>query len=308
MPEVGMIWTFDYTGAEQTFKISRTCTYKIELWGAQGGSYVEYIGGKGAYTSGIINLARNNKIYIYVGKQGDNSSERIYNNGSIACKYNNISYGASGGGATDIRTIDGKWDDFSSLISRIMVAAGGGGAIYIPNDLNCFYCQNGGSGGGLIGENGNLKVYILTDTNATIASGATQISGGKNGNNNTYQNFGIVDNIYGSAKGGGGYYSGGNGYRGDSITGTGAGGSSFVSGHDGCDAIKEKSTENNIIHTGQSIHYSGLYFTNTIMIDGAGYNWTTEKEKYVGMPTHDGKDIMDGNKGNGYAKITLISY
>ena len=26
------------------------------------------------------------------------------------------------------------------------------------------------------------------------------------------------------------------------------------------------------------------------------------------MPTHDGKDIMDGNKGNGYAKITLISY
>ena len=100
----------------------------------------------------------------------------------------------------------------------------------------------------------------------------------------------------------------GNGYRGDSITGTGAGGSSFVSGHDGCDAIKEKSTENNIIHTGQSIHYSGLYFTNTIMIDGAGYNWTTEKEKYVGMPTHDGKDIMDGNKGNGYAKITLISY
>ena len=45
----------------------------------------------------------------------------------------------------------------------------------------------------------------------------------------------------------------------------------------------------------------------TVMIDGAGYNWTTEKGDYVGMPTHDGTGIMTGNKGNGYAKITYIA-
>ncbi len=55
------------------------------------------------------------------------------------------------------------------------------------------------------------------------------------------------------------------------LWGAQGGGSSFISGHEGCDAIKEESTENNIIHTGQSIHYSGLYFTNTLMIDDEGY-------------------------------------
>ena len=49
--------------------------------------------------------------------------------------------------------------------------------------------------------------------------------------------------------------------------GGGADGSSFISGHNGCDAIKEESTENNIIHTGQSVHYSELYFTNVLWPD-----------------------------------------
>ena len=103
--------------------------------------------------------------------------------------------------------------------------------------------------------------------------------------------------------GGGGYYGGAGG--GDWGAG-GAGGSSFISGHNGCDAIKEESIENNIIHTGQSIHYSGLYFTDTVMIDGEGYKWTTEKGSYTGMPTHDGTGTMKGNTGNGYARITYI--
>ena len=89
--------------------------------------------------------------------------------------------------------------------------------------------------------------------------------------------------------------------------GGGADGSSFISGHNGCDAIKEESTENNIIHTGQSIHYSGLYFTDTVMIDGEGYKWTDKKEEYVGMPSYLDNSIITGNTGNGYARITLIS-
>lgn len=86
----------------------------------------------------------------------------------------------------------------------------------------------------------------------------------------------------------------------------GGGGSSFISGHDGCNAIKEESTQTNIIHTGNSIHYSGLYFHNTSIIDGAGYNWTTSKQQYVGMPNYNG-GITAGNIGNGHARITNLN-
>ena len=51
-----------------------------------------------------------------------------------------------------------------------------------------------------------------------------------------------------------------------------------MSGYTGCDAIEESSTENNIIHSGQNIHYSGKYFINPVLS-------TSE------------------NKGNGYAVI-----
>ena len=84
-------------------------------------------------------------------------------------------------------------------------------------------------------------------------------------------------------------------------------GSSFISGHNGCDAIKEESTENNIIHTGQSIHYLGIYFTNTLMIYGEGYRWTDKEEEQIGMPSHSDNSIIMGNSGNGYARITIVS-
>lgn len=88
---------------------------------------------------------------------------------------------------------------------------------------------------------------------------------------------------------------------------TAGSGSSFISGHEGCDAIAQNSTEGNITHTGQSVHYSQYKFTNTVMIDGEGYKWTTTKgTTSVGMPTHDGQSTMVGNSGNGYAKITYI--
>lgn len=84
------------------------------------------------------------------------------------------------------------------------------------------------------------------------------------------------------------------------------GGSSFISGHNGCDAIAENSTSSKIIHTGQANHYSGLVFTNTIMIDGEGYNWTNVKGNYVGQIQPDGT-MAKGHAGNGYARITCLN-
>ena len=55
---------------------------------------------------------------------GDNST---FNGGGKTLQYTGGStYYGSGGGATDVRLVSGDWDNISSLISRIMVAAGSG--------------------------------------------------------------------------------------------------------------------------------------------------------------------------------------
>ena len=86
------------------------------------------------------------------------------------------------------------------------------------------------------------------------------------------------------------------------------GGSSFISGHDGCNAIDSTSTENNIVHTNQANHYSGYVFTNTKMIDGAGYSWTNVKGSLEQMSKPSGGYYTSGtgHTGNGYAKITYL--
>ena len=48
-----------------------------------------------------------------------------FNGGGIAKPASNGICGATGGGATDVRLVGGTWDTTTSLISRIMVAAGG---------------------------------------------------------------------------------------------------------------------------------------------------------------------------------------
>ena len=275
------VFDFDYTGGEQTFTAPVSGTYKIETWGASGGGF-ENNGGLGAYTSGLLNLVNNQLFYIYVGQFSDYTNGECYGsnpnnnfNGSIngCC--------AGGGGATDIRLVKSQyWYDFVTLKSRIIVAGGGGGA---------YYDGTGGSAGGLSGYPG----YML---NATPEKSYYQSDTA----NQMFKSFGIGDKK--TTSGGGGYYGGYGGYAENA-----GGGSSFISGHSGCDAIKEESTENNIIHTGQSIHYSGLYFTNTLMIDGEGYRWTDKKEEQIGMPSHSDNSVIMGNSGNGYARITLVS-
>ena len=292
---------FDYTGTEQVFTAPADGKYKIELWGAQGGDVIvndmTYQGGLGGYVSGIINLENNQKLYVYVGSS-TSSYEAGYNGGAQGGNISDGTY-AGGGGSTDIRSANGNWNDFASLKSRIIVAAGGGGSGYYGGEII------GGSAGGLVGYSGQLQSH---DDNYihSVATGGTQTSGGA-GMNKSHFGYSSANTIQGYGSGGGsGYYGGGSGRATDDNVDSGGGGSSFISGHEGCDAIKEESTENNIIHTGQSVHYSGLYFTDTVMIDGEGYKWTTEKGSYTGMPTHDGTGTMKGNTGNGYARITYI--
>lgn len=298
------LFNFDYTGNVQAFTAPIKGTYKIEAWGASGGDVTindtTYQGWLGGYTSGTINLEKNQKLYIYVG--GSTSSyEGGYNGGAKAGTITDGEY-TGGGGATDIRIVNGNWNDFNSLKSRIMVAAGGAGTgKYLNSSLI------GGAAGGLIGYSGNIRSGNYSHIHE-VATGGSQTSYGVGSNLTCNSKFGyavdVCDN-YGTG-GGGGYYGGGSGLSTFANVSSGAGGSSFISGHNGCDAIKKESTEDNIIHTGGSIHYSGLYFTNTVMIDGNGYNWTTEKGDYLKMPSHIDNTEMTGNHGNGFARITMI--
>lgn len=107
---------FSYTGDYQIFTTPETGNYRIECAGASG----YYDSGKGTYASGILNLQKGEQLYIYVG-EGNKSSGIAYNGGGSG-------YYGSGGGATDVRLQNGLWNNFESLKSRIMIAAGGGGS------------------------------------------------------------------------------------------------------------------------------------------------------------------------------------
>lgn len=300
----GNVWDYDYTGDAQNFISYCDGTYKIELWGAQGNhpASLNSTGGLGAYTTGDIALEKNNHFYIYVGEHRTDR-EVSFNVGSIGGSEigNSLENGYGGGGATDIRLVSGEWNNFNSLKSRIMVSAGGGGG----TDYN--RPANGGYGGTLIGGSG-INGLISGGYANTPPTGGTQTTGGTisifqeealgKGASlpGSFGKGGDGNELWGSG-GGGGYYGGAGGGWTNSSVDSGAGGSSFISGYDGCDAITEASTEDNIVHTGQANHYSGYVFTNSQMIAGNSE-----------MPTHDGTSTMTGNSGNGYAKITFVKY
>lgn len=262
---------FDYTGNSQTFTPTKNGSYKVELWGASGGapSTEDCEQGKGAYVAGNIGLNLDVSMYIYIGENPTYTSGSCYDTNPNN-SFNGSTSGscAGGGGATDIRLVPGIWNNFESLKSRVMIAAGGGGVIY---------SGIGGFGGSLTGGDG---VGTSGNNNHYVGTGATQTS------------FNFGNSPKATTTGGGGYYAGNAGFGGNS-----GGGSSFISGYLGCDAIAEESTASNIIHTGQPNHYSGYVFKNGVMRSGNDE-----------MPTHDGTGTMIGNSGNGYAKISLIYY
>ncbi|WP_051230944.1 glycine rich domain-containing protein [Segatella albensis] len=300
----------------QTFTAPLATTYKIECWGAQGGNMnfddVVVGGVKGGYTSGILNLLKQSTLYIYVGQHPDTqdyigcietirSFSKGYNGGGAGAYH--CQAGNSGGGATDLRLVSGNWNDFNSLKSRIMVAAGGTGTGHMPYPNAD---AKAGAGGGLTGFEGqdyrgpNVETrYRGTGGTQTYAGNCQEelesINGVSVKDSKLYQGgFGFGGDAYsefkmGGVGGGGGYYGGGASCRGHVC---GGGGSSFISGYTGCDAISSESTENNIIHTGQPNHYSGKVFTNPVMIDGAST-----------MPSPSG-ETETGHSGHGYCIIT----
>ena len=229
--------------------------YYFELLGAKGSGT---LGGNGGFASGILSIPKKRNFYLHVGtRQG-------YNGGGFSTTGN-----TNGGGASDIRLTESsnfnKEKEEESLRSRIIVAAGGGGEM---NWERAGITANGGYGGGLTGGDASLgeDTTYPTYTPVSASKGATQKQGGSadvsmnSGQSGSFGKGGNSSITEPSGAGGGGYYGGAGGSDGDHSCSAGSGGSSFISGHESCQAIDE---EGNPKLT--SIHYSGLYFTQTKM-------------------------------------------
>ena len=209
---------YRFTGSEQVFTAPVSGIYQFQCWGAMGGQdtasqgeYLNKYGGSGAYTSGTIHLTAGETLYIHVGGKGieNSSSTGIevggYNGGGNAPM---VGSSGSGGGATDVRTLSGNWNE--DLTSRIMVAAGGGG---------------GGAGGTRYAGHGGALVSSSSSAYGFV-SGATQNSAGDFGG------FGYGGSSPGGSGGGGGGWYGGGCHATNDTSGTG--GSSYISGFEGC--------------------------------------------------------------------------
>ena len=71
------IKNFDYTGREQTFTAPVAGYYRLETWGAQGGSSA----GFGAYATGVVYLDKGQTIYVNVGESPGKRYAGGYNGG-----------------------------------------------------------------------------------------------------------------------------------------------------------------------------------------------------------------------------------
>ena len=270
----GSVMNFDYTGSVQTATLTPG-RYKLECWGAQGGTYSSYIGGYGGYSKGTITLTEATTVYISVGGAGSSSSTTAgFNGGGTG-----ISSGRGGGGATDVRI--GQ----NSLYSRVIVAGGGGGAGVTSANANPCGCGGGEYGGD--GYYNDTTGSYTTGTNRCGGS-ASQTAGGKTWSTSTQATFGQGGNAsgYSCGGGGGGWYGGGGAYDNDSDSDGrwGGGGSGYV---------YTSSTAKN--YPNGCLLNSTHYLTNAQTIAG---------DTSFTSPTGSSET---GHTGNGFCRITNLN-
>ena len=256
------------TQSVEEFKTPVAGEYKLECWGARGGTRsvdkdVAYPG-NGGYSRGTKKFGINDSIYICVGQTRNTDGDLSYNNRPD--DITSCPGGPTGGGATSVTTTNrGELKYFSDYQSEVLIVAGGGGS--------CVYAGQGGAGGGLTGIDGKTS-FSDASPNGT---GGNQITGGITGARSGYivsshgkfgvGGFGYINYEgqypYGS-QGGGGWYGGG----GSAYAGAAGGGSSYIDGVD-----------NGVTKNGN--------------------------EK---MPDPLGGDDITGNSGNGACIITQVSF
>ncbi|MBP3920009.1 MAG: prepilin-type N-terminal cleavage/methylation domain-containing protein [Bacilli bacterium] len=282
--EPGKQYTFDFTGDIKEFITEYPGYYKLEVWGAQGGSYDTYIGGYGSYSVGTTLLNNGEKLYIAVGGKGETvvngSVPGGYNGGGSATTSSINDHAGSGGGATHIALKTGELSSLSTTTDKILIVAGGGGGAYYYSNFN----SDGGHGGGIKGA---LAPSGTCGSDRTLYNGinADQKNGGTSSvcfSESDYSHL-IIPGTFGkggnaidwSAGGGAGYYGGGIGYAHGANGGSG-------------------------------------YIGNALLTDKAMYCYNCIESAEPNTKTITTTNVSDepisgyAKKQNGYAKITYL--
>lgn len=264
------VYNFSSFGKE-TFKPKRSTTYKLQVWGAQGGGN----GGLGGYAEGTISLTTSDILYIYVGGVGGSNlseqkktSDGGYNGGGAGgygsppqnsdWSAGNFNSGAGGGGATHIAKKDGLLKDLASNKDDVLLVAGGGGGHHWGSNV-------AGWGGG---ENGGSTTQIRGST----FSGGSQTGGYKFG----LGQDGASKDVYGSSGAEGNSGCGGGWYGGTTLETTGG-------------------TDTNCDGSGGSGH------VNTSKLNSGAKTIAGNEE----FESPEG-GTETGHAGNGYAKISIV--
>ncbi len=113
--------TFLYIGKPQLFRVPPNVHSVTVVMRGASGEYCHNHGGRGARVFAVIPVTPHQKLFVYVGGQGNGTSGGFNGggNGGDPPSFGNPSSG--GGGASDVRVAPGRRSD------RILVASGGGG-------------------------------------------------------------------------------------------------------------------------------------------------------------------------------------
>ena len=265
------VYNYAYTGTVQEFKVPKSGSYKIEVWGASGGDaynnkylHANSHGGRGGYSAGTVNLTENTTLYVVVGGRGK------YGSGYIAGGFNGGGTGGangsgSGGGATDVRLKSGVLET-DSLNSRIIVAGGGGGSDDASSCYeNCSLSNDGsgGAGGGITTEGAYIEGVLHTRyASGQLPFTTTDFTGSLVDSSK----LGVGENGTATDTGGagGGYYGGVATKHGN---GGGGGGSSFISGHAGCISVNFKDNlqkDDTYTNYEEKYQYQGTFYVNVV--------------------------------------------
>ncbi|HEK4640114.1 TPA: hypothetical protein SOL36_003340 [Clostridioides difficile] len=217
-------WNFNYANYVQNVSLLPG-KYKLECWSACGGAvdtsdWTDCA--KGGYSKGEIVLKKRTNLQICVGQsgyekvpEGSSLTRSGFNGAGAAGKVTtgSFAYSKYGGGATDIRLYQpsATWDNTESLLSRILVAGGGGG---MKN--NFASARSIGHGGGYVGENG-----IGRDRD--FCGGGSQYQGGTSYDTEEYHGSLGKGGYGGIGVGGGGGWHGGAGSYSNECGGGGSG-------------------------------------------------------------------------------------
>ena len=213
---------FDHTGTVQTFTVTAEADYRLQVYGAKGGSAGggQYVGANGGFAEGTVHLMPGTVLYICAG--GMNG----YNGGALGGLNAYGSRGGSGGGATHIASSDGLLSSFDNKRGDIYLVAGGGGGAGGS-------AATSGTGGGLRGGNGRspwpggeCTAYGGTQTAAGLGSFKLPGGFGFGGRGYSYKDNGRDHASVLNGGGGGGWYGGGGGDADALSYGSGGGGGS----------------------------------------------------------------------------------